>query len=117
MPMDSISLISWAMIIIGILLIVAEMSIPGFFIAVPGTALLIIGLVGLIFPEILTTIWAPIIAVIVALGAMGITITIYRTIARPTKAPVTMSSDALIGREGIVVKRVIPNAYTGKVKV
>ncbi len=117
MTIEGTSLIYWAMIIIGILLIVAEMTIPGFFIAVPGTALLIIGAIGLLFPEILSTVWAPIIAVVVALGAMGITIYVYRAIAKPTKAPITMSSDALLGKEGIVIKRVVPESYSGKVKV
>ncbi|HHC19447.1 MAG TPA: NfeD family protein [Euryarchaeota archaeon] len=117
MPAEYTGIIAWALIIIGILLIVAEMSIPGFFIAVPGTAMLIVGILVLIFPELLSTIWAPVIGITVALGAMGISIYIYRRLARPTGPPMTTSADSLIGKEGVVVKRVIPNSYSGKVKI
>ncbi|MCD6502864.1 MAG: NfeD family protein [Thermoplasmata archaeon] len=117
MPTEYTSIIAWALIIIGILLIVAEMSIPGFFIAVPGTAMLIVGILVLVFPEILSTIWAPIIGVSVALGAMGISIYLYRRLAKPIGPPMTTSADSLIGKEGIVVKRIVPNSYSGKVKI
>ena len=117
MAVEYASIIAWALIVIGILLIIAEMSIPGFFIAVPGTAMLIVGILVLIFPGILNTIWAPIIGVSVALGAMGITIYVYRRLAKPTGPPVTTSADSLIGKEGIVIKRIIPNSYSGKVKI
>jgi hypothetical protein len=40
------------MAIIGVILLIIEISEPGFFIAIPGTILIVIGIIAMIFPGI-----------------------------------------------------------------
>ncbi len=110
-------LLPWIFTILGIFLLVAEVFMPGFFIAVPGTALLVIGIIGFIVPYIFNTIWTPVIGASVAVAAMIVSMYFYRTIGKPMKSPMATTTDSLIGKEGIVVKRVIPHTYSGKVKI
>ena len=46
------STIGLALLVIGILLIIAEAATPGFFIGVIGTAFIAMGIVGIFFPYI-----------------------------------------------------------------
>ncbi len=110
-------LLPWIFTVLGIFLLVTETFIPGFFIAVPGTALLVIGIIGFAFPSIFNTIWTPIIGASVAIGAMLVSMYIYRTIGKPMKAPMATTTDSLIGKEGIVIRRIVPHTYSGKVRI
>jgi membrane protein implicated in regulation of membrane protease activity len=103
------------MIIIGLLLLIVEASQPGFFVAVPGTILIVLGVVTLLIPEFAQE-WAPAIIVVTALVSSIITITFYRRIA-PGQKPSTTSMDILSGKEGIVVSTVRPDSISGKVKI
>ena len=107
--------IGWLMIIAGIGLLVIEASQPGFFVAVPGTTLIVLGAVTLLIPEFAND-WAPVIIVVTALVSSIITIVVYRKIA-PGHKPLSTSRDILEGREGIVVTTVTPGSISGKVKI
>lgn len=107
--------IGWIMIIIGLGLLILEASQPGFFVAVPGTTLIVLGTVTLLIPEFAQE-WAPAIIVVTALISSIITITFYRRIA-PGQKPFSTSMDVLAGREGIVVKTISPDSISGKVKI
>ena len=103
------------LLVIGALLILAELSVPGFFIAVPGTVLVILGIVYIFIPDIgvvpmvIITLAT---AVISTLAVMGF----YRDLAKPT-LPTTTTVDKLVGKEGVVVAKVMPNSLKGKVKI
>ncbi len=107
--------IGWIMIIIGLLLLIVEASQPGFFVAVPGTILIVLGTVTLLIPEFAQD-WAPEIIVVTAVMSSIITITFYRRIA-PGHKPLSTSMDILAGKEGIVVETIRPESISGKVKV
>jgi len=107
--------IGFAMIIIGIGLMVAEAMYPGFFVAVPGTVLLVMGAVFILLPEIFEQ-WSPIIMVVTALLASIGTIMLYRKIA-PGQKPSSTSMDSLVGMKGIVTIDVQPDSISGKVKL
>ena len=107
--------IGWVMIIVGFGLLVAESLHPGFFVAVPGTVLLVMGAVFILLPEIFDQ-WSPVIMVITCLLASIATILVYRRIASGHK-PLATSMDTLVGKKGMVVTDVEPGSITGKVKI
>jgi len=107
--------IGFAMIIIGIGLMVAEAMYPGFFVAVPGTVLLVMGTVFILLPEIFEQ-WSPIIMVVTALLASIATLMLYRKIA-PGQKPSSTSMDSLVGMKGFVTIDIQPDSISGKVKL
>ncbi len=107
--------IGWVMIIIGLGLLIVEAAQPGFFVAVPGTTLIVLGTVTLLIPEYAQD-YAPVIIVVTALVSSIITITLYRKMA-PGQKPQTTSMDILAGKEGTVIKTVRPDSIDGKVKI
>ncbi|MCG2825187.1 MAG: hypothetical protein L6265_01190, partial [Thermoplasmatales archaeon] len=57
-------LIGLIFVIIGVVLLVWEAATPGtFFVAIPGTILIALGIIGMIFPGFLITPLAPIVAI------------------------------------------------------
>ncbi|MBE0521156.1 MAG: NfeD family protein [Candidatus Methanoperedenaceae archaeon] len=107
--------IGWVMIIAGIGLLVIEASQPGFFVAVPGTTLIVLGAVTLLIPEFAKE-WAAVIIVVTALVSSIGTVMMYRKIA-PGHKPLSTSRDILEGKTGIVVRAVTPGSISGKVKI
>ncbi len=104
-------------VIIGIVMLLAEASSPGFFIGIPATILIVIGLFGIAFPELFFTIWSPIIAAIVAVVATIGIITFYKKLA-PPEPPTTTVGESLIGKKGMVIVDTDPDSLTtGKVKL
>jgi membrane-bound ClpP family serine protease len=105
-----------ALVLAGVALIVIEALTPGAFLLVPATILIIIGSLGLVFPEFLFSIWSPILAVILFVPMTYITIKIYQRLAPPAP-PETTVATSLVGQKGMVVKTVTPNSLTGKVRI
>ncbi|MDD3976637.1 NfeD family protein [Methanomicrobium antiquum] len=109
--------LGWILIVIGVILLLLEAFNPGFFLAVPGTTLIIIGAVSLLFPEIFSSSWIILIGILTALSAAGITVWIYSKIASGNTRPFTSSRDSLIGKKGIVVIKAEPDNISGKVRI
>lgn len=107
--------IGWVMIIVGFGLLVAESLHPGFFVAVPGTVLLVMGAVLILLPEIFDQ-WNAVIMVLTALIASIATIMLYRKIA-PVQTPLSTSKDTLKDKIGTVTTDIEPGSITGKVKI
>jgi membrane protein implicated in regulation of membrane protease activity len=107
--------VGWLMIIIGLGLLIVEASQPGFFVAVPGTTLIVLGIVTILIPDVAQN-YAPAIIVITALVSSIITIGFYRKLA-PGQKPQTTSMDILTGKEGVVVKTVHPDSISGKIQI
>jgi membrane protein implicated in regulation of membrane protease activity len=104
-------------VIIGVILFLAEAASPGFFIAIPATILIILGIIGIIAPGIFFSIWSPIIAVGIAIPVTLVVIYFYRQIA-PPQPPTTTVGDSLIGKRGIVITATEPDRQTkGKVRI
>jgi membrane protein implicated in regulation of membrane protease activity len=107
--------VGWLMIIAGIGLLILEAAQPGFFVAVPGTTLIVLGVVTLLIPQVAQD-YAPVIIVVTALVSSILTITFYRKMA-PGQMPLSTSMDNLAGKEGVVVKKVTPDSISGKVNI
>jgi len=105
-----------AFVIIGILMLLAEAASPGAFIIVPATVLLVLGGIGLIYPDWLLTWWAPLAAVVVLVPMTLVTIKLYQNLAPPAP-PETTVATSLKGMVGVVEKDVLPDSLKGKVRV
>ena len=101
---------------IGIILIIAEAMMPGTFIIVPGIALMIVGVLMMAFPSLGFSAATAILFIVAFVLAFVPVFMLYKRIAPPGK-PMTMSSDALVGRTGHVTRAVSPGNIRGKVKV
>ncbi len=116
-PLGGAWLVGLIFVIIGIIMFLAEASSPGFFIGIPASILVVIGIFGIAFPALFFTIWSPIIAAIVAALTTIIIIIFYRRLA-PPEAPTTTVGESLVGKEGIVIANTFPHSTTkGKVKI
>ena len=104
------------LIILGLALIVLEIHTPGFMMGAIGTALAILGLVMLMFPEDIALMYAPVIILGVGTPAIIVSILIYRRIGKPQN-PATTSQFSLVGKVGIVIKDIKPDTLDGKVKI
>ena len=110
-------LIGLVFVIIGIVLLVFEAATPGtFFVAIPGTILIVLGIIEMIYPPFLTTIYAPIVAVVITIPVTIGVFLFYRSIAPPGK-PMATAAASLIGKEGFVMEKIIPDSLDGKVEI
>ncbi len=105
-----------AFIIIGILMLLAELSSPGAFILVPATVLLVLGFVGILAPDILISWWSPVITVIIVIPITYVTMRMYQKLAPPAP-PETTVATSLVGMTGVVERAVEPNSLKGKVRI
>lgn len=107
-----------AFIIVGILLLLIEAASPGFFVAVPATVLIILGLVAFAVPAFDVFSWhAPVLALIIGLPATIGTLFLYRRMAPADAPPTTMSGDRLVGREAVVTRAIVPGSGLGKIRL
>jgi inner membrane protein len=105
-----------ALVLAGVVLLVIEALSPGAFLLVPATILIIIGILGLVYPGLLFSYWSPIIAVVLFVPMTYVTIKIYQRLAPPAP-PQTTVATSLVGQKGVVTKTVQPNSLTGKVRI
>ena len=108
--------LSLVFIVIGVLMLLVEISQPGSFLLVPATVLLALGGIGLVFPDLLLTVWSPIIAVVILVPTTLLTIKLYQRLAPPAP-PQTTVATSLIGKEGVVEAEVMPGTLKGKVRI
>ena len=104
------------LIIIGAALLIVEAFSPGAFMVIPGTVLVILGLVGAAYPDILYSWWSPVIALVVAVPVTLLTVKGYQRLAKP-EPPTTTVASSLVGREGTVIVSTETGSMKGKVKI
>ena len=109
-------MISIALIVVGAILLIVEAFTPGAFMVIPGTVLVIVGIIGAICPSMMESWWSPVIAVAIAVPIAIVTTKVYQRLAVP-EPPVTTVADSLVGRKGIVVVSTESGNMKGKVKV
>ena len=109
-------LIASIILIAGAIFVIYEAFMPGGFALIPGVVLIVLGVIGLIAPDVLMSIWAPIIALVVALPVTLLTLKLYQHLAKP-EPPTTTVADSLIGRTGIVTVATENGNMKGKVKI
>ncbi len=105
-----------AFVIIGLLMLIAEMHTPGFFIAVPGTVFIILGIVFMIMKDRVTLPIAVAVILITSVVATILVMLFYKKLGEK-HIEATTTVDNLVGKEGIVVRRVEPGNLKGKVKI
>jgi membrane protein implicated in regulation of membrane protease activity len=113
--MDAYSL-SIAMLIIGGILIALEPIVPGFFISVVGTFLAVMGAIGLVNQNVLYSPISVVVATVVSILAAISVLYLYKKIGG-NQEPQTLTSSSLVGKKGIVRKKVIPHSIEGKVEI
>jgi membrane protein implicated in regulation of membrane protease activity len=75
--------VALALLIVGILMVLAELASPGAFILVPATALIVLGGIGMIYPDWLLSAYSPIAAVIIMVPMVFVTMKMYQKLAPP----------------------------------
>lgn len=103
-------------LIVGIVLLLVEAASPGFFIGVPATILIVLGLLGMFIPNFYFSPWAPITAIAVGAPLTYLTIVLYQRLAPPSP-PTTTSGGSLVGMFGRVVRELDPDSIMGKVNI
>ena len=103
-------------LVVGIFMLLAEAMSPGSFIIVPATVLVVLGGVGLLYPDWLVTWYAPVLALVVLVPMTLVTIKLYQNLA-PPGPPETTVATSLIGKVGVVEREVLPDSLKGKVRV
>jgi membrane protein implicated in regulation of membrane protease activity len=103
-------------VVVGIVLLLIEASSPGFFIGVPATVLIVLGLIGMYVPGFFVSPWAPVVAIVVGAPLTYVAILLYQRLAPPAP-PTTTVGESLIGKTGLVVREVVPDSIQGKVRI
>jgi membrane protein implicated in regulation of membrane protease activity len=103
-------------IIIGVIMLLAEAVTPGAFLVVPATVLIVLGALGLAAPDLLLSIWSPLLALAVGVPVFLLTVKAYQKLS-PSMPPTTTVATSLVGMEGTVVTDVCPENIKGKVKI
>lgn len=108
--------LGWLLIVIGALVLLFEAYSPGFFMTVPGTVMVILGVLLVLGIDIFSSVWGIVLGVVVALATAILTVWFYSRIT-PDDSPTTMSRDSVVGRTGRVTKTVDNYSLSGKVRV
>jgi membrane-bound ClpP family serine protease len=116
--MDAVLGISlgWILIVLGALLLVIEATNPGFFVAVPGTVMIILGILFVLGVDVFGSTLGVVVGVVTALAAAAVTVWLYSRVT-PQDKPTTISRDSVVGLEGRVVRGVDPDSIRGKVLI
>jgi membrane protein implicated in regulation of membrane protease activity len=109
-------MIAVLLIVLGAILLIYEAFSPGAFLVIPGTVLVILGLVGAAYTDILVSWWSPVIAVAIAVPVTLLTVKGYQKLAKPAP-PTTTVAGSLVGRKGVVTVATEAGSMKGKVKI
>ncbi len=90
---------------------------PGALLLIPGSILVVGGLLYLFLPDfLLDTPWGAVLIIVAAIVATVLEIPYYRWIA-PTHGPMTTTAAGLVGQVGTVIAPVVPDTLRGKVRI
>ncbi len=109
--------LGWLLIVLGALVLLFEAFSPGFFMTVPGTVMIILGILLVLGVDIFSSVWGIVVGVAAALVSAGITVWFYSRLNRGEGIPTTTSRDTVIGRTGRVTRAVDAETLDGKVRV
>ncbi len=106
-----------AIILAGAILFTIELFHPGALLMIPGTILLVGGILYVLIPDVLLdSIVGPFVVVFAAVIATVGTIFYYRWLAGSHKT-LTTNPPGLVGEEGLVIADVVPDTLRGKVRI
>jgi membrane protein implicated in regulation of membrane protease activity len=104
-------------VLAGAVFLVLEIFSPGFFLLVPGTVLIIIGILILLGVDIFGTNLGIIVGISVAIAAAIGTVFVYGRLTPKDSLPFTMSMDSLVGKEGILTHSADEETIDGKATI
>ncbi len=107
----------WIIVLFGALFFVLEVFSPGFFLLVPGTVLLIMGVLVILGVDIFSSTYGIVFGIIIAILAATVTVFLYSRLTPGDEKPLTMSMDSLVGKTGRVLNPVDEETLSGKVSV
>lgn len=107
----------WIIVLFGALFFVLEVFSPGFFLLVPGTVLLIIGVLVILGVDIFASTYGIVVGILIALVAATITVFLYSRLTPGDEKPLTISMDSLVGKTGRVLTAADEETLSGKVSV
>ena len=110
--MDTITII---LLVLGIVLVLAEPAMPGFFISAMGVFLVVLGVMAL--GGYAPTSSLSILAAFLASFIMLISLVIFYRRYGGEKPPETTVASSIVGKKGIVKAKVIPHSLDGKVEI
>lgn len=103
--------------LVGVIVLALEFVHPGALLLIPGSILLVGGLLYLFLPDVLlNSPFGFILIVVAAIVATILEIPYYRYIA-PTHGPMTTTSAGLVGQVGTVIAPIVPDTLKGKVRI
>ncbi|MDD1676727.1 MAG: NfeD family protein [Methanomicrobiales archaeon] len=108
--------IGWTLVIAGSVMLLIEAYTPGFFVAVPATVMIFLGILVLLGIDIFSSSTGIILGVVVALVTAGVTVWIYSRLT-PNGSPTTISRDSIVGMVGNVIRTVDEDSINGKVTI
>ncbi|NLL95147.1 MAG: NfeD family protein [Thermoplasmatales archaeon] len=109
-------IVSAIIVAIGAVFVIGEVFSPGAFMIVPGTVLIIVGIIGIIYPDFLFSWNSPIVAILVTAPITIVTIYAYQQLAKP-EPPTTTVTESLVGRVGTVTVATSPDNLRGKIRI
>jgi membrane protein implicated in regulation of membrane protease activity len=116
-PMEPI-VAGTSLLTIGVVLLLLEVSMPGFFVGVVATICIVLGVLEFLTNGwALTFPWAPVIGVAVGAPALAVSFVAYRKIAPADEPPTTTAADNLVGREAVVTRAIEPGSAKGKIRL
>ncbi|MDD1724201.1 MAG: NfeD family protein [Methanospirillum sp.] len=107
----------WIIIAAGAFFFVLEVFSPGFFLLVPGTVLLIIGVLVILGMDIFSSPYGIVLGIVIALLAAILTVYLYSRLTPGDEKPTTISMDSLAGKKGRVISAVDEDSLAGKVSI
>lgn len=107
----------WIIVLFGALFFVLEVFSPGFFLLVPGTVLLIMGVLVILGVDIFSSTYGIVFGIIIAILAATVTVFLYSRLTPGDEKPLTMSMDSLVGKTGRVLNPADEETLSGKVSV
>ena len=107
--------VALALIGAGILCYIIEMVNPGFFIAVPGTVLIIVGALGVFLPGLFDHTYAWLLIIVLAAVTAWATMRVYRRWAPPGRSTTTTSVDNIVGKRGVALTAI--DEHAGDVRI
>lgn len=114
---DATATVGAIVLIIGLVILAFEVFHPGAFLLIPGTVLVVVGIMYIFVPDVLTTSYfGPLIIAAVAVAAMLLTIPLYKHVGKIHR-PMTTTPQSLVGEPGLVVASVDGDSLRGKVRV
>jgi len=103
-------------IVVGAVFLIIEALSPGVFMLIPGTVLVLLGIIGYVWPEFLYSVYSPILVLVLVVPLTIGTVKMYQLLAKP-EPPTTTVTDSLLGKEGVVTVRTEPDNIAGKVRI